>query len=252
VTALACWAAARAMEAATVDFARVVTMADLAGAADEAARCGALAELFAEAQQAGRAVLVLDDVDRMVAGHGADGASPAILGTLRALLRLPLARRPEASAGTTGPPAGAAPMMLVLATTSSGRAACTCLEGIFDATRVAPLVSDAADAELLLRSSPALGIHPASAAACAAAAVEGGALGVKTILNLASRAVSEVAWEDGLQGSSNKAARGRESSQGTSGQLDEGVGRRQEAAMARLVGEWRVQEEAASSSCVLY
>ena len=86
------------MEEAAVDFARVVTMADLAGAADEAARCGALAELFAEASQAGRAVLVLDDIDRIVAGHGADGASPAILGTLRALLRLPLARRPEAAA----------------------------------------------------------------------------------------------------------------------------------------------------------
>ena len=90
VTALASWAASTAVRSGTADYARIVTMVDLAGASDESARCSALVEAFGEASQAGRAILVLDDVDRMVAGTGPNGASAAVLGTLRALLREPM------------------------------------------------------------------------------------------------------------------------------------------------------------------
>ena len=256
VTALAAWAAAQAMESAAVDYARVVSMAELAGASDEGARCGALAEVFAEAAQAGSAVLVLDDVDRITAGHGPDGASPALLGTLRALLRMPLRRDPSALKHK-------APMMLVIATTSSGRAACTFLEGIFDTVRIAPLVASASDAEHLLRTSPSVGLHPSSVGSCAASAVEGGALGAKTILALASRAASQVAWEDGMQaqeegagvggsGGSTRTEIDDSGGSGGSGSGSSGVGVRQEDAMTRLVAEWRLQEDAASSSCGMY
>ena len=65
---------------------------------------GALVEAFAEAKQAGRGVIVLDDVDRMVAGNGQHAASAALLGTLRALLREPL-RLDAAAVGSPQAPA---------------------------------------------------------------------------------------------------------------------------------------------------
>lgn len=229
VTAMGAWAAAEAMRAGSVDYARIVTSVDLASAADEAARCGALVEVFAESKQANRAVIVLDDVDRMIAGIGPSGASAAVVATLRALLREPLPRRQ----GNRGAPG----MLLVIGTTSSGRAACTSLEGIFDAVRVAPLVSTAAEAEAILRASPALELAPETATACAACAMFGGtAIGVKPLLMLASRAVALVSWDASAE--------------------DEGLGEqkaaRQVAAMKDLVEEWRLQEGAALDSCAVF
>ena len=63
----------------------------------------------------------------------------------------------------------------------------------------------------------------------AAMAVEGGPLGVKSLLMLASRAVSEVAW--------NVSAG------------ENGAGVEHDQVMRRLVREWRGQEEAAHTSC---
>ena len=62
-------------------------------------------------------------------------------------------------------------------------------------------------------------------------------MGVKPLLALASRAVAEVAWEE------------REGV-GTGGRGEE-RGQRQVEAMRALVQEWRTQEEAAKSSCLL-
>lgn len=45
---------------------------------DEASRCGALVEAFTEARAMTRAILVLDDIDRIVAGVGAGVRSPCI------------------------------------------------------------------------------------------------------------------------------------------------------------------------------
>ena len=228
VTAMGAWAAAEAMRAGSVDYARIVTSVDLASAADEAARCGALVEVFAEAKQANRAVIVLDDVDRMTAGIGPSGASAAIVATLRALLREPLPR--QMGRGAPG-------MLLVIGTTSSGRAACTSLEGVFDAVRVQPLVSTAAEAEAILRTSPALGLDPETAATCAACAmVEGTTMGVKPLLLLASRAEALVAWEASAE------VKG----------LGEDKAARQVAVMKELVEEWRLQEGAALDSCAVF
>ena len=88
----------------------------------------------------------------------------------------------------------------------------------------------------MLRGSPTLTkcLPPKMVPEIAAMAVEGGPLGVKSLLMLASRAVSEVAW--------NVSAG------------ENGAGVEHDQVMRRLVREWRVQEEAAhtSCSCLLY
>ena len=131
--------------------------------------------------------------------------------------------------------------MQVIGTTSSGRAACTSLEGVFDAVRVAPLLSGLPEAQAALVGSASLRLSQEEAAACAEVALGAGALGVKTLLMLASRAVAEVAWQ--------RSERSVEGSRGGDGGLE--VSSPQDA-MKRLVQEWRMQEDVAQNSCSVF
>ena len=144
-TALAAWAAANASAKGHADYVRFITALDLLtgdGAAGDEARAAALVDKFAEAQESRASLLILDDVDQLVAGSGRDGYSSVMLATLRALLRTPPPSRSNAKAGGhSKPKEKRGKSMQVIAATSRSDAACTTLNEIFDETIVVPLLS---------------------------------------------------------------------------------------------------------------
>ena len=86
-----------------------------------------------------RSILVLDDVDRILAGTNADGMSAKAIATLHALLRLPPDGNDDES-------------LLVVGTTSSARAACGALEGLFERTVIVPPLRHESEVSAVLRA----------------------------------------------------------------------------------------------------
>ena len=201
-TALAAWAAAEASARGDVDYVRFVTVLDLlamggggggggGGGNSEAAVAGALVDQFAaaaaflEGTSAGRALLVLDDVDQMCAGPGGsgnggfgggDGLSSVVLSALRALLRSPPSlsggsfNSLDGSAGSSGSGASSNGVedlsggrggnvgvegssggkeLLVLATMSSrgGVTHCGRLSNLFEEELIVPLLGGGANSQ---------------------------------------------------------------------------------------------------------
>lgn len=152
-----------------------------------------------------QALLILDDVDMLVAGEGGR-ASPAVLATLRALLRTPASGPSRFGAkGTEGAAAASASApgaksegspstrtMLVLATTSCPAHACGGeLADLFDDTLLVPLVEQPADAAAVLGVVP--GIDGGVVGQAAEAVLRRGPLGVKTLIRLGERSVATAA-----------------------------------------------------------
>ena len=78
-------------------------------------------------------LLVLDDVDQIVAGNGKGGYSSVMLSTLRALMRTPPPSGDVARAGGQSKSLGGKTLHII-GTTSRSDAACTTLNEIFEET----------------------------------------------------------------------------------------------------------------------
>lgn len=207
VSAIGAWAGSEAARTKAVDYARVVTCADLGGGG-EAEKAGALGEVFAEARGMGRAIVVLDDVDRMMGGDGPGGVSPSMVGALSALLREPLGIRSigRGGEGKKEDEGGQeVPRTLLVVGTVSGReGACRGLAGLFDEVLVLPAIGSEEAAKKALdnaRENGALALDQAAVEQCAAAAVSGGPVGVKELLTMAERACAWAARDEGNEGS---------------------------------------------------
>jgi hypothetical protein len=97
------------------------------------ARAAALVERFSEAREMSHSLLVLDDVDQIVAGNGKGGYSSVMLSTLRALMRTPPPSGDVARAGGQSKSLGGKTLHII-GTTSRSDAACTTLNEIFEET----------------------------------------------------------------------------------------------------------------------
>ena len=134
-SALASNAAAESSTKGHSDFVRFVTALDiLTESGGDDARAAALAERFSEAREMSHSLLVLDDVDRIVAGSGPGGYSSVMLSTLRALIRTPPPSGDVARAGGQSKSSLGGKMLHIIGTTSWSDAACTILNEIFDET----------------------------------------------------------------------------------------------------------------------
>lgn len=131
--ALAANAAAESSMSGRSDFVRFITALDIltaeGGGGDEA-RAAALVERFSEAREMLHSLLVLDDIDQIVAGTGAGGYSSVMLSTLRALIRTP----PPSGAGGQSKSSLSGKTLHIIATTSRSDAACSILNEIFEET----------------------------------------------------------------------------------------------------------------------
>lgn len=137
VTALASNAAAEASINGHSDFVRFITALDIVtaeGGGGDAARAAALVERFSEAREMSHSLLVLDDIDQIVAGTGPSGYSSTMLSTLRALIRTPPPSADVAKAGGQSKSALTGKSIRILATTSRPDAACSVLNEIFEET----------------------------------------------------------------------------------------------------------------------
>lgn len=103
------------------------------GGSDEA-RAAALVERFSEAREMSHSLLVLDDIDQIVAGNGSKGYSSVMLSTLRALIRTPPPSGDVAKAGGQSKSSLTGKTLHIIATTSRSDAACSILHEIFDET----------------------------------------------------------------------------------------------------------------------
>lgn len=129
ISALASNAAAESSTKGS-DFVRFVTSLDiLTESGGDEARAAALAERFSEAREMSHSLLVLDDVDQIVAGSGPGGYSSVMLSTLRALIRTPPPR-----AGGQSKSLLDGKTLHIIGTTSRSDAACTILNDIFEET----------------------------------------------------------------------------------------------------------------------
>ena len=210
-SSLAAWAGCLGAPLGNLDYVRFVTISELlsdGGGASEDARCRALAERFVEARAMRRSMLVLDEVDRMLASPTTPGALSAVLvGALSAHLKEPLERMPPPA--TTDAAGGAAeaapppppPALIVLATVADPEAA-EALRSVFGATNLlrVPMLRTADEAADALRSSPAAAaqLAPDAVDAIAAAAIAAGPRGVRNILDLTAQACA-VAGADALE-----------------------------------------------------
>ena len=211
---LAAWAGSQGGSAA-LDFVRQVSLGELVGGgggASEEARCAALAEHFAEARSMRRSMLVLTDIDLLLAAQGGGGRSrggdgigdpsAVLLGTLRSLLRTPLDAAPSPPASqthaneraTAGDEAGGmAPALVVLATVSEPAAA-EALCDVFEPIPV-PLLRTVDEAANVLRQSPALSGTLQLVDDAAALALSGGPISAAALLRHAERACVDAADE---------------------------------------------------------
>lgn len=135
--ALAANAAAESSMSGRSDFVRFITALDIltaeGGGGDEA-RAAALVERFSEAREMSHSLLVLDDIDQIVAGTGAGGYSSVMLSTLRALIRTPPPSGDVAVAGGQSKFSLSGKTLHIIATTSRSDAACSILNEIFEET----------------------------------------------------------------------------------------------------------------------
>ena len=187
------------------------------GGASEEARCAALAEAFAEARSMRRAMLVLEDIDLLLAAPGAaagggggvngagGGLSRVLLGALRSLVREPLDAPPPStttaadaplspSAAAGGAPASSAPCLLVVATASAPSAGLLeALRPTFRSLVRVPLLHTVDEAAAALRASPALErlLAPSACEAAAAFALADGPIAVSTLHELVEAACLE-------------------------------------------------------------
>ena len=206
VTALGSYAAAESSINGYSDFVRFITALDIltaeGGGGDEA-RATALLEKFSEAREMQKSMLVLDDIDQIVAGSGPGGYSSIMLSTLRALLRTPPPSGDTAKAGGSSKSANGVKSLHIIACTSRSDAACSVLNEIFDETIVVPLLSDVESVEMLL--SDCLSDQIADVKSMADMFISKlGQVGSKTVLRLAERAL----FTEGMQqsASSDKSA----------------------------------------------
>jgi len=192
---LAGWAGTLGGEVGRLEYVRVVGMGQLLanGGASEGARAAALVSAFAEARSMVRSMIILDDIDLLLAptamgvGEGsgtAGGAAPlsgVLLGTLRDLMR-------EAAAEASGPASDAGPPCLhVLATVAHPSPAL--LAALRPTLRTAvhvPLLHTADAAAQALTTSPALAtvLLPDAVDATATAALSHGPLPVHELYEL--------------------------------------------------------------------
>ncbi len=134
-SALASNAAAESSTKGHFDFVRLVTALDiLTESGGDEARAAALAERFSEAREMPHSLLVLDDVDQIVAGSGPGGYSSVMLSTLRALIRTPPPSGDVARVGGQTISSLGGKTLHILGTTSRSDAACTILNEIFEET----------------------------------------------------------------------------------------------------------------------
>mmetsp|Transcript_109 Transcript_109/g.120 ORF Transcript_109/g.120 Transcript_109/m.120 type:complete len:631 (-) Transcript_109:66-1958(-) len=190
VTALGAWAAAQASIGGT-DYVRFISALDLLGGSNnDQARALTLVDIFSEARDMSTSLLVLDDVDQLCAGSGADGYSNVMLATLRALLRAPSARAPSSKDAKT---------LHIIATTSRSDAACRILHELFEETVVVPLLSESESVRKLLADSLTSEINlPINAMAnLMIGRLE--RIGCKTALRLAERAIATAARSQGTE-----------------------------------------------------
>ena len=178
-SSLAAWAGCLGAPLGDLDYVRFVSVADLlsdGGGASEDARSRALAERFVEAKAMRRSMLILDDIDLLLAaGSGAPAAclSPVLTGALRSLLKEPLdsqggAAASELAAGNpddadaptsaSSAPRSPPPPALIILATASDAAAASALATAFDRIIKVPLLHTAEEAADALRSSPALAL----------------------------------------------------------------------------------------------
>ncbi len=200
LAALASNAAAESSMSGHADFVRFITALDIltaeGGGGDEA-RAAALAERFSEAREMSNSLLVLDDIDQIVAGTGTGGYSSVMLSTLRALIRTPPPSGNVAVAGGQSKAALTGKTLHIIATTSRSDAACAILNEIFDETIVVPLLSDVESVEKLLRDclpSQAEDVRALSTALIGRL----GKVGCKTALRLAERAIFTARTQGGI------------------------------------------------------
>ena len=174
----------------------------------------------------GRSLLILDDIDLLLAAAGAatssatspsaSGAAAAppaaplsalLLGLLRSLLREPLdsrrsarratgatdQERAEAGAEAGGEEGGeeGRPRALVVLATASSPAAAAALAPLFDSAAIVPLLASASDVHAVLRASPAIRLEVDALDGVSAAATARGPVGVRSVLRLAERASEE-------------------------------------------------------------
>mmetsp|Transcript_29296 Transcript_29296/g.69742 ORF Transcript_29296/g.69742 Transcript_29296/m.69742 type:complete len:905 (+) Transcript_29296:90-2804(+) len=190
-TALASHAAAEASVNGHADYVRFITALDIltaeGGGGDEA-RATALVEKFSEAREMSRSLLVLDDVDQICSGSGADGYSTTMISTVRALLRTPPPSSNVAKAGghSSGANKDFGKTFHIIATTSRSDAACSVLRDVFEETIVVPLL-DAESVEKLLRNSLEDIADPAKMAGEIVAQL--GPVGCKSAIRVAERAI---------------------------------------------------------------
>ena len=194
-TALASHAAAEASVNGHADFVRFITALDIltaeGGGGDEA-RATALVEKFSEAREMSRSLLVLDDIDQICSGSGAQGYSTTMISTLRALLRTPPPSTNVAKAGGQSSGAKDGKSVHIIATTSRPDAACSVLRDVFEETIVVPLL-DAESVEKLLTNSLDGIADPVMMAEEIVAQL--GSIGCKSAIRVAERAV--ITAEDG-------------------------------------------------------
>lgn len=187
--ALASNAAAESSLKGHFDFVRFITALDvLTDAGGDEARAAALSQRFSEAREMSHSLLVLDDIDQIVAGSGPNGYSSIMLSTLRALLRTPPSSGEVAKAGGQSKSSGTSGKTLhIIATSSRSDAACTILNEIFEETIVVPLLSDVESVQKLLTDClPSVDDASAIARTLVARLDK---MGCKTALRLAERAV---------------------------------------------------------------
>ena len=195
VTALACHAAAQSSINGHHDFVQFITALDVLtaeGGGQHEARAAALVEKFSEAREMSSSLLVLDDIDQIIAGTGPGGYSSIMLSTLRALIRTP----PQAAGGQSKSTSNLGKTLHILATTSRSDAACTVLNEIFEEVVVVPVLSEVDSVQKLLSDcSQVADPHSISAAMVS----QLGRLGTKTALRLAERAVSTAGSSDDMK-----------------------------------------------------
>mmetsp|Transcript_5705 Transcript_5705/g.11607 ORF Transcript_5705/g.11607 Transcript_5705/m.11607 type:complete len:204 (-) Transcript_5705:134-745(-) len=200
------------------------------------------------------ALLILDDVDMLVAGEGGR-ASPAVLATLRALLRTPASSPSRfAAKGTEGAAAASvsagrsegggpgARTMLVLATTSCPTHACGGeLADLFDDTLLVPLVEQPADAAAVLGVVP--GIVGGVVGQAADEVLRRGPLGVKTLIRLGERSVATAALGKAVGGGGGAGV--------GAGDGDGDGGARQLASLTEYLEDRGAAEQQREESCVV-
>ena len=199
----------------SLDYVRMVSLGEMlsaGGGASEEARCSALVERFAEARAMRRSMLILEDVDLLLAsagggdaGDGATRLSPVMLGALRSLVREPLDEpskrqnggEEEVSTIDATSKSSEPPCLLILATTAAPPtpALLAALRPIFRTAVGVPLLHTPTEAAEALRSSPALStlLKPDACEAVAELALNDGPIAVGELQELVESACLEAA-----------------------------------------------------------